>query len=61
MNEYSSISIVKLDKLLNEGCLRYMCYATDVNEEEIKIENVPVVSKFLDVFLEELYGLPPLG
>ena len=34
------------------------CYELKVKEEEVKAEDIPVVCKFPDVFLEELSGLP---
>ena len=35
-----------------------LCYATEAKEKEIKIENIPVVCKFLNVFPKELPSLP---
>ena len=53
------ISIVKARKLLRQGCVGYLCYAMEVKEEEMKIEDIPVVREFSDVFPEEFPGLPP--
>jgi len=58
-NECSIISIVKASKMLRQGCIGYLCYATEIKEEEIKIENIHVVCEFPDVFPEELPTLPP--
>jgi len=53
------ISIMKARKLLRQRCVGYLCYATEVKGEEMKIEDIPVVREFPDVFLEKLPGLPP--
>jgi len=49
---------MKVGKLLRQGCIRYLCYATEVQEDEMKIENLLVVCEFPNVLLEELSGLP---
>ena len=36
-----------------------MAHVVDTSVTEVKLENVPVVCEFPDVFLEELLGLPP--
>ena len=36
-----------------------MPYVVDTSVTEVKLENVPVVCEFPDVFLEDLPGLPP--
>ena len=46
-------------KLLQQGCEAYLVYVTEVKEEAPKIEDIPVVNEFLDVFPDELPGLPP--
>ncbi|KAA3480738.1 DNA/RNA polymerases superfamily protein [Gossypium australe] len=38
----------------------YLAYASDTKVFESKIQSVPVVCEFPDVFLEELPGLPPV-
>ena len=38
---------------------RILCYATKVKEEKMKIEDISMVCKFPDIFLEKLFGLPP--
>ena len=35
------------------------CYTVEKEEEKTRIEDIPVVNEFLDVFPEELPGLPP--
>jgi len=57
--EYSIFSIRKANKMLSQGCIGYLCYVIEVKEEKVKIENIPVVCEFPDVFPEELLGLHP--
>ena len=45
--------------MLRQGCIGYLGYATNIKEEAMKIENIPVVCEFPGVFPEELFGLPP--
>ena len=52
------ISTIKACKLLKQGCVRCWCYALEVKEEEIKLEDIPIVCEFSYAFLEELLGLP---
>ena len=48
-------------KLLKKGCIEYWCYAMEVKDEEVKIENIHTACKFLDVFYEDLQGFPLNG
>jgi len=38
--------------------IEYLCCATEVKEKETKIENIPIVCEFPDIFPNELLGLP---
>ena len=50
--------MVKAEKCLRQGCEGFWLYL--INDKiERKIEDVPVVAEFPDVFPEELPGLPP--
>ena len=53
------ISAVKARKLLSKGCEAYLAHVTETKLEKLKPEDVRVVWEFLDVFPEELSGLPP--
>ena len=54
------ISAMKASKLLRNGCIGYLASIVDVSvEQKIKPENVHVVNEFLEVFPEDLPGLPP--
>ncbi|KAA3477463.1 DNA/RNA polymerases superfamily protein [Gossypium australe] len=45
-------------KYVNKGCNAYLAYVLDIKVSKAKIELVPVVCEYPDVFLEELPGLP---
>ena len=46
-------------KLVKKGCITYLVVVKDLNKQNLKFENVPIVKKFLVVFSEELIELPP--
>ncbi|WRX22761.1 zinc finger protein [Theobroma cacao] len=46
-------------KLVRKGYPAYLAHVIDISMEEPKLENVPVVSEFSDVFPDELPELPP--
>ncbi|KAA3456128.1 DNA/RNA polymerases superfamily protein [Gossypium australe] len=54
------ISVLKAQGSLNKGHEAYFAYVIDSKMSERKIESVPVVCEFFDVFPEELPGLPPI-
>ncbi|XP_074358109.1 uncharacterized protein LOC141697571 [Apium graveolens] len=46
-------------RLLRQGCEAYLAYVKDVEKESLKIEDIPMVKEFPDVFPDKLTGLPP--
>ncbi|XP_021971668.1 uncharacterized protein LOC110866827 [Helianthus annuus] len=52
------ISVMKAAKCIRKGCLAYLISLSTGNKEN-KIEDVPVVAEYADVFPDELPGLPP--
>ncbi|XP_076900494.1 uncharacterized protein LOC143554674 [Bidens hawaiensis] len=52
------ISKIKASRCLGKGCLGFMAFVTKEPEPR-KLEEVPVVSEFKDVFPDELPGIPP--
>ena len=52
-------STIVAAKLLRKGCQAYFAYVIDKELRELKIEDILVVCEVLDVFPEELFGLPP--
>ena len=45
--------------LLQKGCKGYLAHVVDTRSSEVRLEDVPVVWDFLDVFPDDLLGLPP--
>ena len=54
------ISLMLAQKYVRKDCEAYFAYVLDTKLTEMKIESVPVVYDYLDVFPEELPGLPPI-
>ena len=58
-NSKMMISEIKASKLLANGCVGFLANVVDTTQKEkTKLEDVPVVSEFVEVFLEELPGIP---
>jgi len=55
----SIISLLKARKCVAKGCFLYLAYVVDVKLEKKGVTDVDVVWEFLDVFSEDLPGLPP--
>ncbi|KAI3729056.1 hypothetical protein L6452_17703 [Arctium lappa] len=55
----SIISSLKARKFLAKGYPSYLAYVVDAKEEKKSLEDVKIVQNFLDVFPEDLPGLPP--
>ncbi|KAJ4719088.1 RNA-directed DNA polymerase (Reverse transcriptase) [Melia azedarach] len=53
------ISTLKAWKSLKKGCLGFLASVIDTEKAEVKLQDVPVVSEFIDVFPEDLPGTPP--
>ena len=45
---------------MRKGCDAYLAYVLDTKVSKSKIELVSVICEYLDVFPEELPGLPPV-
>ncbi|XP_076916528.1 uncharacterized protein LOC143576288 [Bidens hawaiensis] len=52
-------SITKTRKMLRKGCLAFLVNVVDTKAKERKIEDIPVVRDFPEVFPKDLPGLPP--
>ncbi|VVA39362.1 PREDICTED: reverse mRNAase, partial [Prunus dulcis] len=46
-------------RLLRKGCSGYLAHVVDTRKQELKLEDIPVVRDFPDVFPDDLPGLPP--
>ena len=53
------ISAMQARRLLRKGCEAFLALVFDSKRGQIELENILVVKDFLDVFLEELPGIPP--
>ena len=53
------ISTLEAKRLLHKGCEAYLAHGINKSSSEVTLDNMPVVCKFLDIFLEDLLGLPP--
>nr|GEV82820.1 reverse transcriptase domain-containing protein [Tanacetum cinerariifolium] len=53
------ISCIKSCKYVEQGCHLFLAYVTENKSKEKRLEDVHVIRKFLEVFPEELPGLPP--
>ena len=57
--EIPIISLMAIGKLIRKGHDAYLCYVTEDKKDGIKLEDIPIVREFPDVFPEEIPGLPP--
>ncbi|TYK02476.1 DNA/RNA polymerases superfamily protein [Cucumis melo var. makuwa] len=55
----SLISVLKAEKLLRKGCTTFLAHVAVMQREKLKPDDVLVVKEFLDVFPDDLSGLPP--
>jgi hypothetical protein len=53
------ISATMARKLINKGCEAYLAHVMDTRVEGPKLNEIPVVCEFPEVFPEDLPGLPP--
>nr|XP_017229030.1 PREDICTED: uncharacterized protein LOC108204212 [Daucus carota subsp. sativus] len=53
------LTMMQTKRMLRQGCEAYVAYVIDKSQEPVKLENIPVVNEFPDVFPDELPGLPP--
>ncbi|KAH9763231.1 Endonuclease [Citrus sinensis] len=53
------ISMVKAMKMLKKGCEGFLAYIVADHLDGACLEDIPIVREFIDVFPEDLPGLPP--
>ena len=53
------ISAATARTMVRKGCEAYLAYVIDNKKVEPSLSNIPTVCDYLDVFSEELSGLPP--
>nr|GEV36320.1 hypothetical protein [Tanacetum cinerariifolium] len=57
--EFKLCSMMKARKYLSHGCQAFMAHVIGVSFEKKSMKDVSVVNEFLDVFPEDLPGIPP--
>ena len=53
------ISMMKARRLIQQGGWAFLACAVNTKGKEKPIDTVSIVNKFMDVFLEDLLGIPP--
>jgi len=54
------VSAMRASKMLASGCIGYLANMVDKSKEiKLRPEDIPIVKQFVEVFPEELPGLPP--
>nr|XP_016513175.1 PREDICTED: uncharacterized protein LOC107830206 [Nicotiana tabacum] len=53
------ISYLKASKMIKKGCIYHLVRVADTTSKLSVPESMPVVNEFLEVFLDELPGIPP--
>ncbi|GJY12418.1 putative reverse transcriptase domain-containing protein [Tanacetum coccineum] len=59
VSQLKVISCIKASKYVKQGCHLFLAHVTESKLKEKRMEDVLVIRDFLDVFPEELPGLPP--
>ena len=55
----SLMSVMMAGKMLRKSYPGYLTYAVEVRDDDVRLEDIPVVREFPDVFPNDLLGLPP--
>ncbi|KAL5837100.1 hypothetical protein ACOSQ3_014269 [Xanthoceras sorbifolium] len=55
----SIISVLTSRKMLRKSCHGYLVYAVEMRGSETRLEDIPIIREFSDVFPEDLPRLPP--
>lgn len=51
------VTMKQAKRLLRKWCIGYLAYVVDTQQKESKLDQIPVVRRFADVFSKELTGL----
>ena len=54
----SMMSVMMAGKMLRKSYPRYLAYVVEVRDDGMRLEDIPVVREFPDVFRDDLPGLP---
>ena len=55
----SLINVMTTSKMLRKGCQGYLAFVMDRRQEGTRLEDIPIVKEFPDVFPDDISGLPP--
>ena len=55
----SMMSVMRAGKMLRKSYPEYLSYAVEVRDDDMRLEDIPIVREFSDVFPDDLPGLPP--
>ena len=59
-NHLSNVTFATIARtMVQKGCEAYLAYVIDTKKAKPGLSDIPTVSDYSDVFLEELLGLPP--
>ena len=53
------ISAMVAQRMLRKGCQGYLAYVVETEKEGTMVDEIPVVREFLDLFPDDIAGLPP--
>ena len=56
---HSLINAMTASKMLQKGCQGYLAFVVDRRQEGTRLEDIPIVKEFPDVFPDDISGLPP--
>ncbi|GKA08541.1 putative nucleotidyltransferase, ribonuclease H [Tanacetum coccineum] len=56
----SLISCIKTERYISQGCQVFVIQVMEKKSDEKRLEDIPVVREFLEVFPEDLPSLPPI-
>ena len=55
----SLINAMTASKMLRKGYPGYLAFVVNRRQEGTRLEDIPIVKEFSDVFLDDISGLPP--
>ena len=55
----STMTAMRASKILRKSYQGYLAYAIEVRDSGSRLEDIPIVRDFPDVFPEDLLGIPP--
>ena len=55
----SLINAMTASKMLRKGCQGYLAFIVDRRQEGTRLEDIPIIKQFPDVFPDDISGLPP--